>query len=165
MQPNDLIPPFDLYVELGVEFGADRMEIERAWRSAIQAVHPDRVGSDDQAAATARTARLNIARQWLSDPARRARYDELRRPHAPFAIPVVDPMGAWPTLRVEQRGLWSIMSHVPVLVAVVVIVLTLLVGVGSNVVTIVAFDLSLVTIVYYGLYVFVGALLRGSKDR
>lgn len=165
MPPDDLIPPFDLYVELGVEFGADRMEIERAWRSAVQAVHPDPVGSDDQAAATARTARLNIARQWLSDPARRARYDELRRPHAPFAMPVVDPMGAWPTPRVERRGLRSTMSHVPVLVAVVAIVLTLLVGVGSNVVTIVAFDLSIVTIVYYGVYVFVGAFLRGSQDR
>lgn len=131
---------------------------------AVRSVHPDRVDSVHEREATDRTARLNIARKWLTDPGKRVRYDELRRPGKAFTIPVVDPVGAWPRRRTEPADRWrSFIAQVPVAVALVVISLTLLIGVGSNLVTIVAFDLSAVTVAYYGLYAFVGAALRRSR--
>ena len=167
MPRNDPIPEFDLYSELGVEFGADRTAIERAWRTAVRSVHPDRAEPDEERAFTDRTVRLNIAREWLTEPARRERYDELRypNPHETATIPVMDPIGPWP-IRPLDRGdhLHSFLRQAPVLVSVIVIALTMIAGVGSSVVTIVAFDLSAVTITYYGLYSLVGVVARRLRS-
>ena len=73
------IPAFDLYAELEVSERASVETIQAAYRSLQQRNHPDRVGPE----AGDRAVRLNIARDWLTDPERRARYDahlvELRR--------------------------------------------------------------------------------------
>ena len=69
------IPDFDLYAELGVAPDADADAIRAAHREAVRQAHPDvRIGEgeDDEA------KRLNVARDWLTDPGRRARYDESR---------------------------------------------------------------------------------------
>jgi curved DNA-binding protein CbpA len=68
------IPDFDLYAELGVAPDADADAIRVAHREAVRQVHPDvRVDDEDDEA-----KRLNVARDWLTDPTRRARYDESR---------------------------------------------------------------------------------------
>jgi hypothetical protein len=75
----DEIPTFDLYAELEVSERASVETIQAAYRSLQLRHHPDRVGPD----AGDRAVRLNIARDWLTDPARRAWYDarlvDLRR--------------------------------------------------------------------------------------
>ena len=96
MPPLNPIPEFDLYAELKVAPDADAAAIERAWRAGVRSVHPDRAITADERAATTRTARLNIAREWLMDPTKRARYDQLRRPGPRIEIPTIDPLGAWP---------------------------------------------------------------------
>jgi HJR/Mrr/RecB family endonuclease len=72
-------PAFDLYAELEVSERASVETIQAAYRSLQLRNHPDRVGPD----AGDRAARLNIARDWLTDVERRSRYDahlaELRR--------------------------------------------------------------------------------------
>jgi restriction system protein len=67
----DPIPAFDLYAELEVSERASVETIQAAYRSLQLRNHPDRKG----AAAGDRSARLNIARDWLTDAERRARYD------------------------------------------------------------------------------------------
>jgi hypothetical protein len=67
----DEIPDFDLYAELEVSERASPETIQAAYRSLQLRHHPDRVGPDG----ADRAIRLNIARDWLIDPARRARYD------------------------------------------------------------------------------------------
>jgi restriction system protein len=64
-------PDFDLYAELEVSERASVETIQAAYRSLQLRNHPDRVGE----AAGDRAVRLNIARDWLTDPARRAAYD------------------------------------------------------------------------------------------
>lgn len=69
------IPDFDLYAELGVSPNADADTIRAAHREVVRQVHPDvRVDEDEDD----RAKRLNISRDWLTDPVRRARYDESR---------------------------------------------------------------------------------------
>ena len=70
------IPDFDLYVALGVAPGADPETIRAAHREAVRRAHPDVVANGDTSDEEAK--RLNVARDWLIDPARRARYDEAR---------------------------------------------------------------------------------------
>ena len=70
------IPDFDLYAELGVAPDADAVAIRAAHRDAVRRVHPDLSALDDADGDPAK--RLNVARDWLTDPARRARYDESR---------------------------------------------------------------------------------------
>ena len=65
------IPAFDLYAELEVSERASIETIQAAYRSLQLRNHPDRVGPE----AGDRAVRLNIARDWLTDPERRARYD------------------------------------------------------------------------------------------
>jgi len=166
--PLDPIPEFDLYAELKVAPFADADAIERAWRAGVRSVHPDRAQSGNERAATARTARLNIAREWLMDPSKRARYDLLRRPGPRIELPDIDPLGSWPTRPRRRPPHWlTILSQV-VLVSVVIVTVTLLLGPGSNVVTIVAFLLSAVIVVFGGLYVgvwvLVGAVYRRLND-
>jgi molecular chaperone DnaJ len=73
----------DYYSLLGVGPGASDAEIERAFRSRVIAVHPDRFAGDpaaqEQAAATLR--QLNQAVAVLRDPLARAKYDAGRLPN------------------------------------------------------------------------------------
>jgi hypothetical protein len=68
------IPSQDLYRELEVDAGASTEAIEAAYRSLMKRHHPDRAGPDG----LARSKRLNLARDWLVDDERRARYDRTR---------------------------------------------------------------------------------------
>lgn len=69
------VPNFDLYAELEVSRTATTPTIDAAWRSLLKRNHPDLGGPR----AAERTVRLNIAHDWLTDPGRRARYDEARQ--------------------------------------------------------------------------------------
>ncbi len=73
MPVPETLPPFDLYAELGVAPSADRATIEAAFRRLMKKHHPDVAGEQD--ARGERGKRLNVARYWLVDPDRRARYD------------------------------------------------------------------------------------------
>lgn len=70
------IPDFDLYAELGLAPDANADAIRAAHRDAVRQVHPDVSALVDNDGDQAK--RLNVARDWLTDPARRARYDESR---------------------------------------------------------------------------------------
>ena len=164
MPPLDPIPEFDLYAELKVAPDADAGAIERAWRAGVRSVHPDRAITGDERTATTRTARLNIAREWLMDPAKRARYDLLRRPGPRIEIPTVDPLGAWPARPRRRPPHWLTLLSQAVLVAVVIATVTLALGPGTNILTLVAFLVSAVVVmfggVYVGVWVLVGAVYR-----
>jgi len=71
---------YDPYRVLGVGPGASRQDIARAYRRAVQRVHPDAQPTDPRAAA--RFQQLTDAYDLLSDPARRAAYDRMHRPGA-----------------------------------------------------------------------------------
>jgi hypothetical protein len=66
------IPGFDPYATLGVSRDAPASVVVAAYRARIRRSHPDR--SSDPGSSE-RSKRLNIARDWLLDPERRARYD------------------------------------------------------------------------------------------
>jgi curved DNA-binding protein CbpA len=163
--PLDPIPQFDLYAELDVAPSADALVIERAWRAGVRSVHPDRAGAGHERVATQRTARLNIARDWLLDPAKRARYDELRRP-APRAptveVPYIDPLGAWPArprARARRRERSAMLSRRLIAVGLVTMAIALVVGIQANPLSSVAFGLSLVTVIWFGWFALVGVLV------
>ena len=78
MGDRDPIPHLDLYAELEVEPGATVEAIEAAYRAQMKRSHPDLAGP----AGLERSKRLNLARDWLTDPGRRARYDASRRASA-----------------------------------------------------------------------------------
>jgi curved DNA-binding protein CbpA len=61
-------PGFDPFAVLGVGADADAVVIQLAYRARIRAVHPDVAGPAGLEAAK----RLNLARDWLLDPERRA---------------------------------------------------------------------------------------------
>jgi uncharacterized membrane protein len=67
------IPRVDLYGELGVDPSADSDAIEAAYRELIER-QPEGGGPGD----VRRTARLRLARDWLTDTERRNRYDASR---------------------------------------------------------------------------------------
>lgn len=146
----DPLPTFDLYSELGVPYDADVDAIERGWRNRVRKSHPDLPSSNEGGDATARTARLNIARDWLTDPAKRARYDYLRRPAARDPLPVTDPLAPWPNQR-SHTTLGRTGTVVPAILAVVVLLATVIVGIGTSVITVGAFAMSLIMLVYFGL--------------
>ncbi len=75
MGDRDPIPHLDLYAELEVEPGATLEAIEAAYRAQMKRSHPDLAGPGG----LERSKRLNLARSWLTDPGRRARYDASRR--------------------------------------------------------------------------------------
>jgi curved DNA-binding protein CbpA len=159
--PLDPLPEFDLYAELNVDAYADADSIERAWRAGVRSVHPDRAQTGDQRAATARTARLNIAREWLMDPAKRARYDLLRRPGRPSVeLPDVDPLGSWP-VRPRPRHSSRVTFMVQGLPAFLSIgLVTLLVGMGTrNLTAMLAFGLVLF-LLYSVTWVLIGVVYR-----
>jgi curved DNA-binding protein CbpA len=87
-------PGPDLYQLLGVPREASREEIAQAWRRQARAEHPDSRPGD--AAAPGRFRALAGAWHVLSDPARRAAYDQTLghdRPPAPPAVRVTRPAG------------------------------------------------------------------------
>lgn len=164
MKAPDPIPEFDLYAELGVAYDADMLAIERAWRAGVRSVHPDRALSGDERAATTRTARLNIARDWLMDPTKRARYDLLRRPGPTVVLPEVDPLGPWPVRQRPPRSYFLTAVMQIVVTSFVILTISMALGIGSNVLTALAFGISLVIFVFFGLcalvWVLVGVLVR-----
>ena len=76
MPPRPMLPADDLYARLELPFDASPEAVEIAWRALLKQHHPDVAGShaDDLA------KRINVAHDWLSDPALRARYDDERHP-------------------------------------------------------------------------------------
>ena len=72
----DEIPDFDLYKVLEVDTEASTETIEAAHRSLIRQFHPDHL--PDRGDALDHTKRLNVARDWLTDPVRRSEYDRAR---------------------------------------------------------------------------------------
>lgn len=60
----------DLYDDLGVDRGADAKKIRRAYRRRAKSVHPDAGGSREE------FDKIATALMVLSDPRRRAQYDE-----------------------------------------------------------------------------------------
>lgn len=82
MNTNE-IPDFDLYRELEVDASASGETIEAAFRSLMRRNHPD--VASNRAAALARAKRLNVARDWLVDPERRAEYDAHRQASRPMS--------------------------------------------------------------------------------
>jgi curved DNA-binding protein CbpA len=90
----------DLYQLLGVPREASREEIAQAWRRRARAEHPDSRPGD--AAAPGRFRALAGAWHVLSDPARRAAYDQALGHHQPPATApaarVTRPAGGTPLL-------------------------------------------------------------------
>ena len=74
MAPRPALPSDDLYRRLGVPTDASVEAIELAWRGLLRRHHPDVAGPDGLELAK----RINVAHDWLSDPALRARYDRER---------------------------------------------------------------------------------------
>jgi curved DNA-binding protein len=62
----------DLYAVLGVAKDADQVAIKKAYKKLAQKYHPDRYEGDD---ATTKFQEINAAYQTLSDPDKRAAYD------------------------------------------------------------------------------------------
>lgn len=168
MPPLDPIPAFDLYAELAIAPGADDAAIERAWRAGVRSVHPDRARIGEERAATQRTARLNIAREWLMDPAKRARYDELRRPSPKVEIPYIDPLGAWPArpgtrarvmAEARRRGPSGFFSQRPVIISIAILAIARTFGIDANPVLFAGVALAVIILGWYVWFAVVGALV------
>jgi hypothetical protein len=91
----------DPYRVLGVDTGASRQDIARAYRRAVQRAHPDAQPTDPRAAA--RFQELTDAYDLLSDAARRADYDRTHpaagpggQSHPPSAQLRPAPADPWP---------------------------------------------------------------------
>ncbi|HBL18181.1 MAG TPA: molecular chaperone DnaJ [Elusimicrobia bacterium] len=67
----------DYYAALGLKKGASADEIKQAYRSLAKRHHPDLHLDKDKARATGRFQEINEAYEVLSDPAKRAKYDQL----------------------------------------------------------------------------------------
>ena len=67
-------PGFDPYAVLGVGVEADSIVIQLAYKARIRGAHPDIAG----AAGLEHAKRLNVARDWLLDPDRRAQLPRSR---------------------------------------------------------------------------------------
>jgi curved DNA-binding protein CbpA len=74
MPPRPVVPDDDLYARLEVPRDATFETIEIAWRALLKRHHPDVAGGEGLETAK----RINVAHDWLSDAALRARYDEER---------------------------------------------------------------------------------------
>jgi curved DNA-binding protein CbpA len=97
--------PKSHYQVLGVEPEASVEDIERAFRVIARHVHPDLHGGDG--AAVERMKELNVIRETLTDPARRAAYDgELRAQRAAAAPPPPTTLASAPR-RVAVPASWK----------------------------------------------------------
>ncbi|HET7030404.1 MAG TPA: J domain-containing protein [Candidatus Limnocylindrales bacterium] len=76
MPPRPLLPADDLYARLELPVDASFEAVEIAWRALLKRHHPDIAGP----AAVEVAKRINVAHDWLSDPALRDRYDRERHP-------------------------------------------------------------------------------------
>jgi curved DNA-binding protein CbpA len=97
-----------LYQLLGVPREASREEIAQAWRRRARAEHPDSRPGD--AAAPGRFHAVAGAWQVLSDPGRRAAYDQALGHDRPPATPPVraaHPAGGTPLLGTPGPPLWA----------------------------------------------------------
>ena len=65
------LPADDLYARLGIPTDASVEAIEVAWRALLRRHHPDVAGEGGLEVAK----RINVAHDWLTDPALRAQYD------------------------------------------------------------------------------------------
>jgi curved DNA-binding protein CbpA len=74
MSPRPALPNDDLYARLELPTDATPEAIEIAWRALLRQHHPDVAGH----AGLERAKRINVAHDWLSDPALRSRYDRDR---------------------------------------------------------------------------------------
>ena len=74
--PRQLVPEDDLYACLEISVDASPEAIELAWRALLKLHHPDVAGDD--ASVLDRAKRINVAHDWLGDPALRSRYDRAR---------------------------------------------------------------------------------------
>jgi curved DNA-binding protein CbpA len=103
----------DPYRVLGLDAGASRPDIARAYRRAVHGAHPDTQPDDPQA--TARFRALTDAYDLLNDPGRRADYDRRHPAQPPDTIerwpgspPLVAQPGAQPIwagpVRIEPPG-------------------------------------------------------------
>lgn len=72
-------PDPDHYQLLGVRYDARKVDIVRAYREAMKAVHPDRQGPERRRAAEEDAKRLNAAFAVLADPNKRQAYDRTIR--------------------------------------------------------------------------------------
>jgi len=77
------LPDFDLYGVLEVDPRASSEVIAASWKTLQKKYYPRARGQGD----AERAVRLNVAYEWLSDPALRARYDRSRSPARPRAQP------------------------------------------------------------------------------
>ncbi|MEI7744687.1 MAG: J domain-containing protein [Chloroflexota bacterium] len=74
--PSPLLPDDDLYARLEVGIDASPEAIELAWRALLRRHHPDVAGDAPDSLEQAK--RINVAHDWLSEPALRDRYDAER---------------------------------------------------------------------------------------
>lgn len=100
---RESIPSFDLYAELEVSRQASVEVIEAAYRTLAKSHHPDVARPAD----TERIKRLNRAREWLTDPVRRRRYDaatgpEPRAPKSPKST-----RAGKPAYEAAERSPWT----------------------------------------------------------
>jgi curved DNA-binding protein CbpA len=77
----------DYYALLGVARGASRAEVDRAYRRAARATHPDIHPQDESASERFRA--VTIAYETLGDPECRASYDRTHPSTEPTSIRIV----------------------------------------------------------------------------
>jgi hypothetical protein len=97
------------YSLLGVRKEATTGEIQAAWKEAIQREHPDRFPPELRDAQTALAARTNVARDTLTDPEGRSRYDAQLALEARQPSSASEEVRAWP-----GRGFGTLKARVEV---------------------------------------------------
>src|ERR1700751_4846930 len=106
----------DPYRVLGVDTGASRQDIARAYRRAVHGAPPDIRPADPRAAA--RFRELTDAYDLLSDPARRAAYDRAHHPSGdaggqPSAPRYRPPAARWAGPRhLLRQAIWAGPGHI-----------------------------------------------------
>ncbi|MFP5342932.1 MAG: J domain-containing protein [Candidatus Limnocylindria bacterium] len=156
----DGVPGFDLYAALGVDAGADTARIEAAYRAAARIHHPDR--RSDTVAATRRMQQLNVARDWLIDPARRRRYDESRGlgrgPGEPPTAGAAPPVDATPPPTGGMAPDGSMAGPILASLSVMLLLTMIFLGTGSIVTT------GLAVAALGGLLLGIALTVRGASD-